>query len=966
MTYNTSVRTWLSVGALSLLPLAAYPAGLGKLTVTSSLGQPLRAEIEVIADPKEDVASITARMAAQDAFKEARIERAAVLAGVKFSVEKRANGETYLKISSVRPIDDPFLDMLIELNWSSGRLLREYTVLLDPPGFAEQKPVAPVAVPSVPAQAVAPVAKEEAAVVPKQAPVAQAPAPSGKPAKGDAKRAPTPAEQTFPKAQPEQPTAVAAQPESGQDTYGPVRKGDTLTQIASDMLDTIPEGVSLEQMLVGLYERNKGAFAGNNMNRLKTGQILHVPEADKLSSLGRKEAAREIKLHAADWNAYRQKLAGAVAEAAPEKGAAKQTATGKITSRVEEKAAAPAEPAKDVLKLSKGEAVVAGKSGAGTAAKEGKGLQDRIRSLEEEATAREKTVKDANERIAALEKNIQQMQQLLEIKSKSLAELQSQSAAKPQAPAAAPAPSPVPPPAPVAEVKPAPVVEPAPVAPPKPAAPAVKPKHAVVVPPAQPEPEWYEPILSNPLYLGGGVAAVLLGGLLWLMAVGKKRRKSLTTFEDSIMTGGDLKANTVFGEATGGVIDTGDTSFLTDFSQAGLGTIDTNDVDPIAEAEVYMAYGRDAQAEEILKEAMHKDPGRHEIQVKLLEIYAGRKNVIAFETLASELYAAVGGQASPLWEKVSEMGRQLDPDNPLYSGGAPVMPTARPAESKTAAAEAVTAAAVAAGLLAAEEAAQPAPAAEEIELPAESYEPHFDLAPESTGTAMAAPEARAESVDTAVEEAALEFDLDLAVPPSAAPEVAEPAEEALDAEMGLTLDLDTIIPQAVEKQSMQERGAAAVEEEVAQPVAEPDLEEALAIDLAGVQDVGSIKPAAASEQEPEIKFEEPQESPLDFDFGLDEEPQPGAGIALEEAHSQMDFTGLSLDLDETPVEAETEAEAAEGVDDQWQQVSTKLDLAKAYIEMGDKEGAREILQEVIQEGDAQQQGDAKALVSGLA
>jgi pilus assembly protein FimV len=965
MTHNTSVRTWLAVGALSLLPMAAYPAGLGKLTVTSSLGQPLRAEIEVIADAKEDVASITARMASQDAFKEARIERAAVLSGVKFSVEKRASGETYLKISSVRPIDDPFLDMLIELNWSSGRLLREYTVLLDPPGFAEQQPVAPLAVPSVPAQAVTPAAKVEAAVVPKQAPVAQAPAPSGK-------RAPSPAERTFPKAKPEQPPAVARQAETGQDTYGPVRKGDTLTQIAADMLETSPEGVSLEQMLVGLYERNKGAFVGNNMNRLKTGQILHVPEADKLSSLSRKEAAREIKLHAADWNAYRQKLAGAVAEATPEKGAAKQTATGKITSKVEEKVAAQAEPAKDVLKLSKGEAVVAGKSGAGVAGKESRGLQDRIRSLEEEATAREKTVNEANERIAALEKNIQQMQQLLEIKSKSLAELQSQSAAKPPAPVAAPVPSPVEPAPPVAEVQPAPVVEPAPPAPLKPVEPAAKPKPAVVAPPAQPEPSWYEEIFSNPLYLGSGVAAILIGGLLWLMAIGKRRRKSLTTFEDSIMTGGDLKANTVFGEATGGVIDTGDTSFLTDFSQAGLGTIDTNDVDPIAEAEVYMAYGRDAQAEEILKEAMHKDPSRHEIQVKLLEIYAGRKNVIAFETLASELYAAVGGQASPLWEKVSEMGRQLDPDNPLYSGGAPAASAAKPAESRAGGEEAVIG-----GVLATEAAAQFAPAAEveeEMEEPlAESDEPHFDLPAESTEVAMAGPELPAESAEAAADEAALEFDLDLAVPPSSASEATEPAVpamEALEAEMGLTLDLDTIIPQAVEKQSMLEPSAPEAEAETVEAVEAveaPDLEEALAFDLAGVQEVAPSEGAAASElEEPEITVEEPQESPLDFDFGLDDEPQAGAGIVVEEPHSQMDFTGLSLDLDEAPVEAEAPAEAAEGVDDQWQQVSTKLDLAKAYIEMGDKEGAREILQEVLQEGDSQQQDDAKALVSGLA
>ena len=132
------------------------------------------------------------------------------------------------------------------------------------------------------------------------------------------------------------------------------------------------------------------------------------------------------------------------------------------------------------------------------------------------------------------------------------------------------------------------------------------------------------------------------------------------------MTHGDLKANTILGGTSGGKVDTSDTSFLTDFSQAGLGSIDTNEVDPIAEAEVYMAYGRDAQAEEILKEALIKDPGRHEIRLKLLEIYAGRKNLNAFEAVAGEMYAALGGQASPIWDKAAEMGRALDPQNPLY------------------------------------------------------------------------------------------------------------------------------------------------------------------------------------------------------------------------------------------------------------------------------------------------------------
>jgi pilus assembly protein FimV len=957
---------------LALLPLNAYPAGLGKLTVTSSLGQPLRAEIEVIADSNEDPSAITARMAAADAFKDARIERASVLSSIRFSIEKRANGEIYLKLSSAKPVDEPFLDMLIELNWASGRLLREYTVLLDPPGFAEQQPVAPVAVavPSVPRQPAAPAAREEA-VPAKPAPAAKITATEAKPAKAETKPAPA----AVAKPEPEQAKPAAAQPDAGEDTYGPVKKGDTLAQIATDMLDTSlkPEGISLEQMLVGLYERNKSAFVGNNMNRLKTGQILHIPETGNLVSMDRKEASRQIKLHAADWNAYRQKLAAAVGAAAPEKGAAAQMAAGRITPRVEEKAATKQEPAKDVLKLSKGEAVAAGKAETGAAAK---GMQDRIRSLEEEATAREKTVREANERITALEKNIKEMQQLLEIKNRSLAELQSQAAAKPQAPAAAPPPVPVP--APVAEVKP-PEVKPQPE--PKPVPPSVKkPKPAVVAPPPVPEAAWYDDLLSNPLVLGGCAAAVLLGGLLWLMAVGKRRRKSLTTFEDSIMTGGDLKANTVFGEASGGVIDTGDTSFLTDFSQAGLGTIDTNDVDPIAEAEVYMAYGRDAQAEEILKEAMHKDPDRHEIQVKLLEIYAGRKNVIAFETLASELYAAVGGKASPLWEKVAEMGRQLDPDNPLYSGGGPAATFAEtPAAGRVAAVGAVTAAAVAAAAVAAglleepEEVPAPAAAAEPEEIPEE-------LAPEDMEFNLELPAAMEAGNGPVLEEAAreeaLEFDLDFAVSPSAAPEVpAEPtptAEEGFDSDMGLTLDLDTIIPQAVEKQMMQERAAPEPQPETS------ELDQELAFDLVGEQDLRPVGEAAAQVEqesapelaqsevapEPEIVFEAPQESPLDFDFGLDEEESPAVAAPGGEI-SRMDFSGLSLDLDEAPMAAGEEIEAAEVVDDQWHQVSTKLDLAKAYIDMGDKEGAREILQEVLQEGDQQQQDDAKALVSSL-
>ncbi|MDP3482650.1 MAG: hypothetical protein Q8S05_04990, partial [Sulfuricella sp.] len=362
-----------------------------------------------------------------------------------------------------------------------------------------------------------------------------------------------------------------------------------------------------------------------------------------------------------------QKLAAAVAEAKPaQEDTARQAVSGKITTAVEDKAAAAKESATDVLKLSKREGLV----GAG---KDMQAMKGQIQSMQEEATAKEKAIKEANQRISALEKNIKEMQKLLELKNQNLADLQKQAAATKTAQAVLPAPA-VPatakseekPAAPAAEQKvAAAVAEKAPAADEKPAVKPKKPK-PVLAEQKEPEASFLDEAMENPLYLGGGAAAILLLGLLGAKAVVARRRKNAASFEDSIMTHGDLKANTVLGGTGGGRVDTSDTSFLTDFSQTGLGSIDTNEVDPIAEAEVYMAYGRDAQAEEILKEALSKDPGRHEIRLKLLEIYAGRKNLNAFEAVAGEIYAALGGKASPFWDKAAEMGRALDPQNPLY------------------------------------------------------------------------------------------------------------------------------------------------------------------------------------------------------------------------------------------------------------------------------------------------------------
>lgn len=986
-----TLKHWLIASAMLAMPWAVDAAGLGKMTVTSALGQPLHAEIDLISVPKDDVDLLVAKPAAPEDYKRAGIERPEGIHTVRFTVEKRANGQPFLKVTSVQPMNEPFLQLLVQLDWPSGRILRNYTLLLDPPGLQERPAVPAVTAPTVkaePPKAAPEMAKVEPAIVPEKEKAAPAPKPAvakaaekPAPVKKEARAVPekksevlvraepakplSPAEQTFPRFEGDREVspvaaapapAVAAQP-AVEKTYK-VKQGDNLAKIAQELK---PEGYSLDQMLVSLFEANKKAFDGANMNRLKSGQILRVPEKSDVDAVSRSDAAKEVKTHAADWNAYRQKLAAATAEEKPAEKASQQEAAGKITAKVEDKAPKAQEPAKDVLKLSKGEAPEQAKGKAAAGGKPGatgadtKALQDKLNVAQEDAAAKDKALKEANSRISDLEKNIQDMKRLLEAQNKQMADLQKQAAAKPapEAPklAAAKVEPTAPAPAPKAEAKPEAAAPAAPEAKPAEtpaAAPVAEVKPAEAVPPKaekKPKPRMVEPIaepsfleelLGNPLYLAGG-GAVAVGGLLAaLWAVGRRRKKSLASFEDSIMTGGDLKANTVFGNTGGGQIDTGDTSFLTDFSQGGMGAIDTNDVDPIAEAEVYMAYGRDAQAEEILKEAMSKDPSRHEVQLKLLEIYAGRRNQDAFETVATELYAATAGQG-PVWEKAAELGRSLDPNNPLYTGGA----AAGGASAQGVAAVVGAAAAGIAATAAAE--AKPAP------------ELDFNLDLDSQG---GLPLDQATVPGDMAAEMPLEFNLD-----TAAETVAEIAE--VSADNALDLDLGTIIPQAVEKQ---ETSPAADVGALEFSLDLPDLGE-LGMNEPLLEEVAEAAPQAASATEADTL------GGLDFDFDLEApatQAQAPAAVEPEALMPDLDLSGLDLEMG-----GEIGGQAAAGIaledattlagtpGESWEEASTKLDLARAYVEMGDKEGAREILEEVIQEGGPDQQADAKKLLATL-
>jgi len=933
---------------------SANAAGLGKLTVQSALGQPLRAEIELLSVTKDELADLTAKLASADAFRQARIDRQESLSSLRFSVDQRANGQPVIRISSTTSVQDPFLDMLIELNWSSGRLIREYTILLDPPAAAKPaesiRPAASVAV--------ATTAPEQTSGIDKGTPKAAQAAP------------------------------VAPAPK----VYGPVKSGETLRGIASKVK---PADVSLDQMMMGLYQANKNAFQGNNINRLSRGSVLRVPGADAAHAVSPAEAARSVQGHTAEWHAYRRKLAEMAGETPSARG--DEAAAGAITQRDAAKPApAPSAP-KDVLKLSKGEPAGVAKPDART--------QERMQAMEEELAAKGRALQEAQDRVTQLERNVRDMEKLLQMKQQEAAKpppvapappLPDELALPPLEEAPEPTPAPPPPPVETPEPAPAPVIAPLPV--------------------AEPSSSWITTFISNPIYIGGIVAALLLSVLLWMMMVGSKRRQGLTKFEDSIMTGGEFKNNAVFNASAGNVASGASTEgsmLLTDFSRLGMGAIDSHEVDPIAEAEVYMAYGRDAQAEEILREALIKDPSRYEIALKLLELYATRKDVTSFETTASELYAGLSGQNTPVWQRAAEMGRSIDPQNPLYrvaaTGTAAPVAVAAAAVATTAAAAAIAAApvvesarneldfgdlekladmgdwnestrvdtAAAAQPVAAPDldfSPQPAPYAEPERVPVDDNLMEFDARAFAPAAADAEP-----ITETA---SALDFEPAQPIPLTADADYSMPVAD-LQASDDLSLDLDSapdfnfvsnvaaqaaaipevespdlpIVAEAIEDFSTLELPESYATEEIEATA----IEEMPVLDLSGIDlDLDAPTPAvSAPELSPAAELPPSMELASDFDplaelsSTADFAPEPEQ---VAEAVSEPDMLAEQTEPGET---SEIDPELHE-------EVNTKLDLARAYLEMGDREGAREILQEVLGEGDTQQRAEADKLLSEAA
>jgi pilus assembly protein FimV len=851
---HTQAGWKLSAMALACLVAGqAQALGLGRLNVQSALGETLRAEIEVTSITAEEASSLRLRVAPPEAYRAQGVEYNPALAGAQVSAVRRPDGRTVLRVTSERAVLEPFVDVIIEASWATGRLVREYTLLFDPPSTRTAQAPAPAAAP---------------VISPTPAPAAAAPAPAPTPtAAAPAPRAPRTAA-----------AAPAARREFSGDEYR-VRSGDTLSRIAGR---TQRQGVSLDQMLVSLFRTNPEAFMGSNMNRLRSGAVLTVPSAEEVGKTTAQEARELIVAQSADFAAYRQRLAAGTTTAADTAPA--RQATGRVQTQVEERRAAAASP--DKLTLSQG------------------GVKAGAEAKTSQATER----KDSNTRLAELNRNVEELKKLQGQTAASPAGTPAPAApATPPAPAPAPAPAsapaavtPPPAPAPVPAPAPAPAPPltaatptPAPAAPPvaappPPPAPAPAPVAAAPKPPAAPpaaEKGFIDSLLDNPALLpGAGVLVALLAGLgVWRMR-SRRKQGGETSFLES-----RLQPDSFFGASGGQRIDTREApssqnSSSMSYSLSQLDAI--GDVDPVAEADVYLAYGRDLQAEEILKEAMRANPERMAIRSKLLEVYAKRRDIKGFELLATQMHNLTRGEGED-WAKAQALGLSIDPDNPLYQpGGKPetvIGSSGQPVEALGASTVPYT-----------------APVAP----------PSFQPAPDATLDGGGG------------------VDLDLDFEPATVPVKAKPAPS--DA----TIPLRTPVAAAA---------ATAAGAAVAAPAA-------------GLADINFDleTPTIKDDRKKPAVAPAPADDGLDFDLGdlnLDDSRTTTAPVPPSSQFGEFSIGSESIPSASMPLEGDP--------------LARKLELAEEFRQIGDLEGARDLLEEVVAKADGPLRNKAQSMLDRL-
>ena len=782
----------LAIAAASALSSGmAQALGLGELTLKSTLNQPLLAEIELLDVKDLTAAQVVPSLAPAQDFSNEGVPRPAFLEDLRFTPVINADGKSVLRVTSSQPLSEPFVKFLVQVMWPNGRLLRDYSVLLDPAKFSPQTAAA----------------------------AASAPASAS--------------------AEPGQYTTTAR---------------DTLWEIAAKARN----GGSVQQTMLAIQALNPDAFINGNINRLKTGQVLRLPDATQSVQLAQAKAVNEVASQNADWRNGRRTVPLAQ----------QLDATGRQPARPP----VAKTPTRDGLSLVSGQAgKAAGKGTAGDASQ----VNDKLAVAQEglDSTRRENV--ELQSRMQDLQSQLDKLQRLIDLKNNQLARLEAGSEAPVDpavaiaaAPGVQPADSPEADIAPALEGVPATAVAPAPVE--SSAAPSVERK--------------IQDLLGSPLLLGlvGGAAVLML--LLLLLLV--RRRKALLASQRHERMARDLEEESGFAmdldmpPSSFEGLETPSRSVTLEPAPASV----VHTVAPVA-APVSLSKPRPAEdvqaeaqhlieqrqlreAEALLRASIDQAPDRCDLRLRLMEVYGELGEREAF--VAQERQLVANGKNHTEVE-------QLKKQYPAMLAGA-------------------------AGI----------------------------------ATAAVATQLQAQFVQEMMRD-------DREVEPE--PETAPPV-EAFDHDFDLSLDeLEAASPAEVPSQPVLDKPAA-------------DSFEAVLEQQAQVQ----------SAHEDVTDFD--LDLPADFDLSLADEsaPAPAApdSFSLELDKVNAELQRLSQSMEESSLaqpfaDDEPEFDFLSGADE----TATKLDLAQAYIDMGDDEGARDILTEVMEEGNPQQQAEALEMISRL-
>jgi len=589
----------------------AIALGLGEIDMQSALNQPMQASIGLTSAGGTDLSQIKVKIASAEAHQRAGLSRSRILGNFRFKVERDSRGQPVIRVSSSDNVREPFIEFMLELSWPNGHLMRQYTVLVDPP----------LTMPAAPAIPAAPQSS-----TPRATPVVAEPARRSRTSAAVSTTASVPA-------------ATTGQSVS---SYGPVKRDETLWNISKRFRPD--SGISMEQMMLALQRANPNAFMNNNINNLKAGATLTIPSREEITSISARDARAE---------ASRQYQAWKTGQGSAPQVAAEETAPVAVA----QEEAAPAATTESRLQLTapeddtiQGEAT-AGDPQAGDAETGSSKIEQQLALATEAAEASSAQSEELQSRVTELEDQLATMKRLLELKNDQLANFQNLQATTEAKDASA-----------SAETDEAVATS---------ATEAAAQDNVEAEPQATAARKSLESggivnkLMDNPILAGLGVlVAMLLGGFLWAST---RRKENQSIFDDEMTLEKRLEAeSTPRVSKPKPVVAVNET--VHDEPVQGGNIQDTDEGDPLTEADVYLAYGRIQQAEDVLQTALEKTPDDTAMRLKLLEVYHAGGNATAFDQEASDFRDSVT-EEDPVWLKVAAMGHELSPENDLYKAG---------------------------------------------------------------------------------------------------------------------------------------------------------------------------------------------------------------------------------------------------------------------------------------------------------